>query len=162
MRAAGSINRDSVRALREQFQAQLEAGLAEILTADQLATLKTLAPPERPREEFVRGRGHGHGDFGPRRDCDDSLKALAPEVRDSVMLLRLEANLTAAGQPLTADQITLIQNLQATLRANTVSTPDQKRAQFEAQMQMILTPAQLAALPQPKFGEGDDRRHGHH
>jgi hypothetical protein len=158
MKAAGTLTRDSVRALRQQYQAALEAGLANILTADQLATLKTLAPPERPREDFGRGRGRGHGDFGRGHD-NDSLKALAPEVRDSVMLLRLEADLTAVGQPLTADQITLIQNLQTTLRADSVSTPDQKRAQFEAQMQTILTPAQLAALPQPKFGEGDDRNH---
>lgn len=162
LKATGNVNRDSVHALREQFQAQLEAGLANILTADQLAALKALAPPQGAREGFGRGEhGRGHGpDFGPRHD-NDSLSALAPEVRDSIMLVRLTVELSTAGYPLTADQIALIQNLQATLRADTVSTPDQKRAQFEAQYQTILTAAQLAALPQPKFGDGEDRRHGH-
>jgi hypothetical protein len=148
-----------VRAIREKYQAELEAGLAAILTADQLATLKTLAPPPGPREGHRGKGGHDRGPkFGPR--LDDSLKALAPEVRDSIMLARLRTDLAAAGYPLTADQIALIQNLQATLRDDTLSTPERKHAQFDGQMQTILTAEQQNLLKQ-KFGESDDRKHGH-
>ncbi|HET6401887.1 MAG TPA: hypothetical protein VFH95_10865 [Candidatus Kapabacteria bacterium] len=157
MRAAGTINLDSVRALRLEYQTDLYTGIAAILTPAQFAELQSLAPPNGPRNGF--GRGPSFRDRGHRNDhdADDSARiSLTPTQRDSLYLVRTESVLAVAGDTLTANQITLIQNLQTNLLADTTLTPQGRRAEFEAQIQTILTPEQLTALR--KFSDAD-RRH---
>ncbi|MDP4289220.1 MAG: hypothetical protein Q8922_14975 [Bacteroidota bacterium] len=156
MKASGTLNRDSVRALRQQYQVALQNGLANILTPAQLVQLKALMPPAVPPEHYGRGplsgRQHNNHDL-------DSLQSMAPAVRDSIVLARMEQVLAAAGDTLTATQITLIEDLQASLQADTTLTPQARRAQFEAQLQTILNANQIAVLK--PIGEGDRRRHRH-
>ncbi|MFI5202164.1 MAG: hypothetical protein ACHQNE_07240 [Candidatus Kapaibacterium sp.] len=160
MRASGTINPDSVRALRLDYQTDLYTGIAAILTPAQFAELQSLTPPLGPREGYGHGpafRGRGRGND---HDADDSVRiSLTPAQRDSLYLAHLETALAAAGDTLTANQITLIQNLQMNLLADTTLTPQGRHAEFQAQIQTILTPAQLAALRQFSYA---DRRYGRH
>lgn len=75
-------------------------------------------------------------------------------------LARTEQVLAQAGDTLTANQIILIQNLQEGLRADTTLTRDARRAEFDAQLQTILTANQLAVLR--SHPEGDMRHRRHH
>ncbi len=152
--AGGTLTLDSIRALRLEYQTELYTGVAAILTPAQFTALQSLVPPLGPRGEF--GRGPRFLDRGNDHDADDSARVqLTPSQMDSVGLLRLEALLARSGDTLTAAEILQIQNLQDTLRADTTLTPEGRRAEFEAQLQTILTANQLAALL--RSGESDHR-----
>jgi hypothetical protein len=146
LEASGKLTRDSVRSLRLEYQTDLYKGVAAILTQAQLAALQALQPPLGPPDQFGRGPIHGFGRWGIHNQNDTALVNLTPTQLDSIGLARLETKLAAAGDTLTASQITLIQNLQATLLADTTLTPQGRQAEFEAQMQTILTANQLAVL----------------
>ena len=157
LRASGTISVDSIRALRLEFQTDLYTGIAAILTPAQLTALRSLEPPLEGPGSF------GHGPWRHRGDTDanDSARVqLTPAQRDSLTLARLEAIEAAAGDTLSASQITLIQDLQTSLAADTTLSWDQKHAQFEAQLQTILTANQLSALA--AGGEADHRHHRWH
>src|SRR5579883_174804 len=154
LKASGSWNIDSVRALRLDFQTALYKGVAGILTPSQFAELQSLEPPQGPREWFGRGGRH----HGPENDADMSVANLA--IRESMWIARTEQVLAQAGDTLTANQIILIQNLQEGLRADTTLTRDARRAEFDAQLQTILTANQLAVLR--SHPEGDMRHRRHH
>lgn len=158
MRAIGTISADSIRALRLEFQTDLYTGIAAILTPAQLAALQSLQPPKEGRQFFGRGPWNHHWND---TDADDSARVqLTQAQRDSTSLARLEQIEATAGDTLTATQITLIQDLQTALDADTTLTSDQKHAQFEAQIQTILTANQLAILQ--AAGESDHRHRRWH
>jgi hypothetical protein len=157
LKASGKLTPDSVRSLRLQYETELYTGVAAILTPAQLAALKALQPPQDPPDHFGRGPIRGRRDH----DGNDSARVqLTAAQRDSLMLAHLESGFAAADDTLTANQITLIQNLQASLDADTTLTPDGRRAEFNAQIQTILTAKQLADLQQ--FADWDDRGRRRH
>ncbi len=145
LKAAGKVSPDSVRALRLEYQTDLYTGIAGILTTAQLADLQSLQPPLGPPNQFGRGPIPGWGGRGHRGP--DTVKVqISAAQRDSLELARLEATLATAEDTLTATQISLIQNLQTTLIADTTLTPQGRSAEFDAQLQTILTSAQLTDL----------------
>ncbi len=170
MKAAGTLTPDSVRAVRLEFQTELYKDISGILTAAQLAQLQALTPPRGPGGHFDGGRGPGGGGPGgrgpgrrePDNDGDDSARvAINPKQMDSVMLVRLEQSLTNAGDPLTADQIALIQNAAVAITADTTLTPDGRRAAMQAQLQTILTAKQIADVLALRGGENAEHRRHH-
>jgi hypothetical protein len=146
LQASGKISADSVRSLRLEYETDLYTGVAAILTTAQLAELQALQPPIGPPSQFGRGPIPGWGRRGFRGPGDTANVQLTGEQRDSVELARLETILAAAGDTLSISQITLIQNLQASLLADTTISPEGRRAEYDAQLQTILTADQIAAL----------------
>lgn len=146
LKASGKLTADSVRSLRLQYETDLYTGVAAILTTAQLAELQTLQPPLGPPSQFGRGPIPGWGRRGFRGPRDTANVQLTGAQRDSVELAHLETILAAAGDTLTISQITLIQNLQASLLADTTISPEGRRAEYDAQLQTILTADQIVAL----------------
>ncbi len=146
LEASGKLTRDSVRSLRLEYQTDLYTGIAGILTPAQLTALQSLQPPLGPPDQFGRGPIPGFRGRGGHDPYDTAQVNLTPAQLDSLALAHLETKLAAAGDTLTASQITLIQNLQATLLADTTLTPQGRAAEFQTQIQTILTAKQLAVL----------------
>jgi hypothetical protein len=144
VKAAGKLTPDSVRSLRLEYETVLYMDIAAILTTTELAELQALRPPVGPPSQFGRGPIPGFGGRGYRGPMDTT--QLSVNQRDSVELAHLESTLAAAGDTLTESQIALIQNLQTTIVADTTLTPQGRRAEFDAQLQTILTANQIAAL----------------
>ncbi len=145
MKSAGTLTPDSVQAIRLAYETDLYTGVAAILTPAQFTALQSLVPPN-PWKHFGRGplQPFLHGNDS---DMNGSAQAhWTPVQLDSIALAQLEAVLARAGDTATAAQITQIQNLQATLLADTTLTPQGRHDEFIAQLQTILTPAQLSAL----------------
>ncbi len=155
LKGSGKLTPDTVRSLRLEYETDLYTGVAGILTTAELAALQGLQPPICPPGQFGRGPIPGWGRRGPRQPFDTSHVPLTAAQRDSIELAHLANTLAAAGDTLTGTQITLIQNLQTTLDADTTITPEARRAEFDAQLQTILTADQIAAL---KADESGDRR----
>jgi hypothetical protein len=146
LKASGKITVDSVRSLRLEYETDLYTGVAAILTTAQLAELQALQPPVGPPGQFGRGPIPGWGRRGFRGPQDTANVQFTAAQQDSVELAHLETILAAAGDTLTISQITLIQNLQASLLADTTISPEGRRAEYDAQLQTILTADQIAAL----------------
>lgn len=162
MKAAGTLNRDSVRALRLEYQTELYTGIAAILTPAQLSALQNLRPPnERPDfygrgPRYFRRRDYDRGSDSAR--IRDSVYAtLTQAQRDSIRLAHIESTLAAAGDTLSANQIALIQNLQVSIDADTTLTREGRRAEFEAQLQTILTAKQYSDLRGMEFADNRSR-----
>ncbi len=156
LKASGKLTPDSVRSLRLEYETVLYMDIAAILTTTQLAELQGLRPPVGPPSQFGRGPIPGFDGRGYRGPNDTARIQLTSTQRDSVELAHLEATLAAAGDTLTVSQIALIQNLQTTLTADTTLTPGGRRAEFNAQLQTILTTKQIGALK--SLAEADRRR----
>jgi hypothetical protein len=160
LKASGKLTPDSVRAYRLEYETVLYMDVAAILTPAQLAALNALQPPLDPPNHFGRGPMPGPG---RRRDNDPNDTArvqLTAAQRDSVMLSNLETGLAAVGDTLTANQITLIQNLLTTIEADTTLTPQARHSEFDAQIQTILTAKQLADIQ--ALAQGDNRGRWRH
>jgi hypothetical protein len=154
LKASGSLTLDSVRSLRLEYQTDLYTGIAAILTPAQLAELQTLSPPIGPRDRYIRiPINPNPGNFGHPRDT--AYANLTVAQRDSIQLAHIETTLALAGDTLSANQITLIQNLQDTIASDTTLTPEGRRAEFNSQLQNILTAKQYADLR--PFLNTDDR-----
>ena len=156
LKAAGTLNRDTVRDLRLEYQTALYVDIAAILTPAQLAELQGLTPPQLPPNQF-----HRIPPPPPPPDTNrvaDTTRPAPPNptVRDSLALIQLEQVLAKAGDTLTVAQITQIQNLEATLNADTTLTPQGRMAEFDTQIQTILTADQIAALK--ALAEAERRR----
>ena len=160
LKSSGKLTVDSVRSLRLEYETDLYTGVAAILTTAQLAELQSLQPPLGPPGQFGRGPIPGFGRRGPRPPFDTSRVQLTAVQRDSVELARLENTLAAAGDTLTSTQITLIQNLQTTLATDTTLSPQARQAEFDAQLQTILTTDQLSEIK--RLAEAEHRRPGWH
>lgn len=157
LKAAGKVNPDTVRDLRLEYQTALYVDIAAILTPAQLTELQGLTPPQLPPNQF-------HRIPPPPPDSNrvaDTTRPAPPTppnaaVRDSLALIQLENVLANAGDTLTAAQIAQIQNLESTLNADTTLTPQGRIAEFQTQVQTILTADQIAALK--SLAEADRRR----
>ncbi len=148
----GRPNPDSVRALVLQFKTALENAISPLLTATELVSLQTLAPPFGPGD---MGRGD-HGRRGPDHDT-----VMPPPVppSDSTVLAKLTQLLS-----LTDSQVVAVKSLQDSLAADTTLTPDGRHDAFRYKLSFILTSNQLAVLESQDHqigpGPGDRRRGG--
>lgn len=144
---AANGDRAKIRAAMDAFRDSMKAAVESILTADQLALLKSLRPRFDDRDnEGCHGRNGGAPDSN------------AIAARDSALVMRLATDLA-----LTSDQITQIQALQAQIRTNHPADP---RAEFYNGLKTILTADQLtkldaliAAFP-PRNDDRDDHGRG--
>jgi hypothetical protein len=156
LKAAGKVNPDTVRDLRLEYQTSLYEDIAAILTPAQLTELQGLTPPQLPPNQFHRIQPPPPPPDSNRVGDTTRPAPPNPAVLDSLALIQLENVLAIAGDTLTAAQITQIQNLEATLNADTTLTPQGRMAEFQTQIQTILTADQIAALK--SLAEADRRR----
>lgn len=138
---AANRDRDLVKTALQKYRESMKAAVESILTADQLALLESLRPPfhnKGPRGGH--GRGHHRGGEMPN---------------DSVMLAKLTVDLA-----LTPEQVTLIQTLQAEIKAN---QPEDPRGAFHEGLKTILTAEQLAKFEEmtARGPRGEGGRKGH-
>ncbi len=160
LKASGKLTPDSVRAIRLEYETMLYTAVAAILTSSQLAELQSLQPPFGLPNQFGRGPIPGRGRRDEHDPHDTARLQLTPIQLDSLALAHIEATLAVAGDTLTGNQISLIQNLQMSLAADTTLTPQGRRAEFNAQLQTILTAKQLADIR--RFADEDDRGRRRH
>src|SRR5581483_9790564 len=92
LRTAGTLNLDSIRALRLDYQTELYTGVAAILTPAQFAELQSLTPPIGSDNRFGHGPAFRRRGYRNDHDADDTGRVqLTPAQRDSLTLAHLES-----------------------------------------------------------------------